>query len=388
MKTIGYVMTEFPVLSETFIGTEIRAMQRLGHQIQPIAFGRPTRRFQQKDSEIAAQTVFLDAVSWVAVVGFLVGAFWRIASAMFFVRAQNGLPRRSLFWHGAKLAILAKRYQCSHLHAHFALASAATAIVAGKLMDVPVSFVGHGFDVYSVPSDLALKLRHSRFAVAVCEDMRSDLTRLAPAAKIELVYCGVDAEELKPAECEQRYADRLVFVGRLSEAKGIRDLLVALTKLDGEPRPMLDIVGDGVLRAELEDYVERLNLSAHVRFLGAKDASWLRAEIPNYRALVAPFCMGRNGVRDTGPVVVKEAMAMGLPVITTHFMGCKEMVTDQTGIRVTPNSPDELAEAIAKIMAMSASQRRAMGMAGRARVIDSYTSESQARRLSQLVEAA
>lgn len=388
MKTIGYVMTVFPVLSETFIGTEIRAMQRLGHRIQPISFGRPTSQFQQKDAAIAAQTVYLDSVEWMSVLAFLIGAFWRIPSAIRFAFEQTGLPPRSLLWHGAKLALVANRCGCSHLHAHFALASAATAIVAGKLMNIPVSFVGHGFDVYSVPSDLALKLRNSRFAVAVCEDMRSDFTQLAPAAKVELVYCGVDVNDLKPADAEPRYADRLVFVGRLSEAKGVTDLLKALAALAAEQRPGLDIVGQGVLRTELEACVAQLGLGSHVRFLGVKDASWLRAEIPNYRALVAPFCMGKNGVRDTGPVVVKEAMAMGLPVITTHFMGCKEMVTDETGIRVTPNSPSELAAAISKIMAMPASKRRAMGMAGRARVIESYTADSQAKRLSQLVEAA
>jgi len=100
------------------------------------------------------------------------------------------------------------------------------------------------------------------------------------------------------------------------------------------------------------------------------------------------FRPAANGERDAGSVVVKEAMAMGLPVITTHFMGYKEMVTDETGFRVSPKDSGALACAIPQLAQMSEGERKAMGQAGRARLLELYTADRQARVLSEFVEAA
>ncbi|MFB1035760.1 MAG: glycosyltransferase [Sinobacterium sp.] len=66
----------------------------------------------------------------------------------------------------------------------------------------------------------------------------------------------------------------------------------------------------------------------------------------HYDAMIVPFELASNGDRDTGPVVVKEAMALKLSVITAYFMGCKEFITRSAGLHVPPKNPPKLAAAI------------------------------------------
>ncbi len=387
MKTIGYVLSSFPVLSETFIGTEMRGMVAQGHRVQPIAFQRPSAPGQRADAALAEKTIYLNEMGMEGETGqwFLPAASsWK---GLAFAAKQQGIPFRSLLWNAIKLAKVARMEKCDHLHAHFAQASTATAIVAARLLGIGVSFVGHGYDVYATPSDLPLKLKSVDFAVAVCRDMRHDFYDLVPEARVELVYCGIDTQRFRPISIAGEPGNQLLFIGRLCETKGVQDLLEALALIPEPLRPVVDLVGEGVLRMELEQRVQVLGLSPVVRFLGSRTAEWIAEQGPHYKALIAPFCKASNGDRDTGPVVVKESMAMGLPVLTTHFMGCKEMVADETGMRVAPNAPSELAEAIIKLTSMPMDDLRTMGARGRERVVSLFSADRQARALSTLLES-
>ena len=91
--------------------------------------------------------------------------------------------------------------------------------------------------------------------------------------------------------------------------------------------------------------------------------------------------------RDSGPVVAKEAMAMGLPVIATRFMGFKEMVTPMTGRLFEPGDVTELARTLIEIEWMAPEQRHIMGREGRARLEAYFTDRRQAELLSTWVEA-
>ncbi|HCH69751.1 MAG TPA: hypothetical protein DE042_04490 [Colwellia sp.] len=106
----------------------------------------------------------------------------------------------------------------------------------------------------------------------------------------------------------------------------------------------------------------------------------------HYDAMIVPFELASNGDRDTGPVVVKEAMALNLPVITTYFMGCKEFITRSTGIQVPPKNPVKLAEAIIKFYGLSAWDIQTMKNNAYDRVRQLYSAEKQAIKLSSIIE--
>ncbi|MCG8613052.1 MAG: glycosyltransferase [Pseudomonadales bacterium] len=392
MKTIGYVLSGFPVLSETFIGTEMRSMGLLGHEVVPISITRPNSAAQPYDQSIASETHYLENIGRAQAMASFVRKLSQCADAVGFARAQKSIPAKSLLLLSAKIAYVAERTGCNHLHAHFALHTAAAAITAAKLLKIPVSFVGHGFDIYATPADLALKLRAANFSVAVCKQMQQDFLRLNHTATTELVQCGLELHRF-PYRATQQHNGRLLFIGRLTEKKGLTYLFEALAGLPREARPQLDIVGEGAMKTQLEQLQLSLNLHKSVAFLGAKDSQWISRYGASYMALLAPFHEASNGDRDTGPLVLKEAMAIGLPVITTAFMGCPDILgsnlqgNPETGILVPPRNKVALGEAILKMMTMSQPQRQKLTESARARIEHHYSALHQCKILSGAIES-
>ncbi len=401
MKKIAYVLASYPVLSETFVGTEMRNMQLCGHDIQPIAFHRHQGQYQEHDQALKDRTLFLSDYSKSFVFKGLTYIDWGVFKAIKFSFLQQGLPFNSLIANAFKLVYLAKKNNCSHFHAHFAQSAAATAIVAARLCGATVSFVGHGYDVYATPQDLTLKLNAVDFAIAVCQDMVNHFKSLAPNAPVSLVYCGVEldrfscnissinnpnaikTENFSNLRCKK---NKLLFIGRLCETKGLFTLMHALNLLPQTDRPVIDFVGDGILKSTLLAFVNEHQLTANVNFLGTKQSTWFVRNSHHYDAIIVPFELASNGDRDTGPVVVKEAMALKLPVITTYFMGCKEFITRSTGIQVPPKNPVKLAEAIIKFYGLSAWDIQTMKNNAYDRVRQLYSAEKQAVKLSSIIE--
>lgn len=391
MKKIAYLIPAFPVLSETFIGNEIRAMQQLGHEIVPCSFERLSGKAQPMDLTLADQLKLLIDVPVSKVLWQLSASPSRLQSAMKFINTQLGLPRRSLLWYGARMAALIEQHQCQHIHAHFGLASAATAIVAARLANVSVSFTCHGYDIYRDPADLPLKLNSADFAVAVCDEMKKDMLALAPNATIQRVRCGVDPEQFNSNTPNTFDQKRLLYIGRLSETKGIDILLHALANIPARHRPKLDIVGDGPLYMDLLIKMIRLDLMGYVHFLGPKSSTWLYNNHQNYTALAAPFVVTPEGVRDTGPLVIKEAMALRLPIITTDIKACREMMCDQfgqqlpIGAMVAQGDVMALAASIQKFMALPDDLLRQMGEQGREHLLANFKISDQAKLLSSAI---
>lgn len=386
MKTIGYVLAAFPVLSETFIGTEMRAMEQQGHRVVPIVLTKNDFPGQDADKPLVARALYLpDFPHQDGLQALLRPSLTAVRGLAFWI-AQCKSPRRSLLWTSLRIAALARATGCDHLHGHFAGPAAAHAIVAARWMGVPVSFTGHGHDIYAICEDLPEKLQATDAAIAVCNDMAAEFLRLAPTAAVSMIPCGVNPNRFQPGE--QQDNGRYLFIGRLVEAKGLDDLFQALHQIKMAQRQTVpvDIIGDGPLRQELEREAARLGIAEQVRFLGARPNQWIAAEAPAYRALLCPFKPARNGERDSGPVVAKEAMAMGLPVIATRFMGFKEMITPETGVLVPVGDPAALAGAILAFDALPPSNRYRLGQAGRARLLALFTDTAQARALSAVIE--
>ena len=124
-----------------------------------------------------------------------------------------------------------------------------------------------------------------------------------------------------------------------------------------------------------------------MRLLGAQNSSWIIENAKHYLAMVSPFQIARNGDRDTGPLVLKEAMALGLPVISTKLMGCNEIVGDDTGYLIPTQNSTELALAIRKVMQLSQHERMSMLRHARERVELQFNVVALCRLLSRRIEA-
>ncbi|MGI9949276.1 glycosyltransferase family 4 protein [Vibrio hyugaensis] len=378
MKKVAFITPSYPVLSETFIQTEVDAIQACGHDVTVFTFEiEPCEAFFNYDViEIGSH---IQAENWnhLHIPGFF--------KACSFAFKQSGIPKKSLMGTGLKLAMQLADQGIGHVHAHFCQHTAAHAIVAAKLLNISCSFVAHGHDVYESPFDVKEKINASDFTIAVCDDMYNDFKSMTNG-NVKLLHCGVKPEQFTPEKRTDSDQLRLVFLGRFVEQKGLQYLLEALVPIANKLNVHLDVIGTGPMKKEFVSLTSQLGLTHCVSFLGAKPHSWVKENLSKYDCLVAPFCFSRTGCVDTGPLVLKEAMAVGTPVITSNVMGCKEIVTNETGLFVKQHSIEDITQCINQFAELPQNKRKEMGKCGRQRVLKYFNAYRQAQKLSQWIE--
>lgn len=381
MKHIAIFVPQFPVPSETFVLTEIESLRLAGHQVSVITMEHlPTDKvFDFKIIELSRSDISL-ALSALKNVN-MTHAHQAIRAAS----QQKSISNTSLMYFALLSRFYINKYKIEHIHCHFMHSSLAYGIVAAKLSGISVSSVGHGHDVYVNRSDLPEKMAHCDFNVAVCQDMLSLLTQYKSTG-VKLLHCGVDTARFKSFPSPNNAQLKLLFIGRLVDKKGLEYALQAIEAIKPALRPELTIVGGGPLRERLTQLANELDISKNIFFLGHQTPEQIIRLASCYDAFIAPFCIADNGDKDTGPVVLKEAMAMGLPVITTNIMGCTEIVDESCGYTVPSKDSSVLKAALLSFIHLSKAQRAQMRCAARERVNTYFDARKQAKQLSQWIE--
>ena len=194
-----------------------------------------------------------------------------------------------------------------------------------------------------------------------------------------VVPLGVDTRRFQPAPRSRSGPLQLLFVGRLRYYKGLDTLLCAMPHV---PEAQLSIVGDGPMRGEWEPLAWELGLRDRVTFVGDVDD----ADLPGWYQQADLFCLPANARAEAFGMVLTEAMASGLPCITTELgTGTSWIVQDgMTGFVVPPMDPDALAGAIGRMQ--DASTRQRMGAAGLERVQVLFTQQGMIDQVMQVYE--
>ena len=320
------------------------------------------------------------------------GRYFRIAAHVMagsFRRPNGGVLKGAVaFWKGVRFAEIVEQHGISHIHAHFISHSATTAWVISELTGVPFSITAHANDLYVRPALLDEKLREAEFVATISEYNRQFIrTESDNAGRVELVHCGVDTE-LFSFRQRDSYR-RLLCVARLESTKGQVDLLHAFARARQEvPDLTLDLIGDGADRARLERLRDELVLGDELRFHGALRTDQVRAALDEADVFVLPSLRHPSGRMDGIPVALMEAMASGLAVIATRLSGIPELVIhEETGLLVTPESPDELAAAICRLVRDPELAGR-LARAARERVQRDFDLETEGGRLASLFATA
>ncbi|MEG3857736.1 glycosyltransferase family 4 protein [Microcoleus sp. herbarium12] len=185
---------------------------------------------------------------------------------------------------------------------------------------------------------------------------------------IELVENGVDFSVWRSdstASKEPNKQIHFVFLGRLADWKGVDLLLEAFAAVPTQTDAVLEIIGDGEMRGELEAKTARLGIESSVVFSGWLSQEECALKMQQADAMVYP------SLRECGGAVVMEAMAVGLPIIATNWGGPADYVDSTCGILVEPTSPEGFIKGMSDAMLKlgeSAELRQSMGNAGRERV--------------------
>jgi len=376
-----YLLHRYPQLSQTFVRNEIVALRRAGVVVDVLTV-QPGDTADVADGWAGPVDPFPRA-GYGARRGVAALASWSVRHparvARFAAHRSRDAEYRTLGDRripALAAGLRARRYD--RVHTHFAWPSADLARQLADLLGVPASITVHARDIFDRPlADLAV-LEAMDDVVTVC---RFNVEHLRAAGlrnpRLHVVPCGVDLPDAPPgAAGSVQGGDRasdgaaadVVAVGRLVEKKGF-DTLVDAAALLARDRPGLSVrvIGDGPWRERLQRRVDDAGLEAVVRLTGPAP----HAEALQAIAAAAVFCLparrAADGDLDALPVVLREAQARAVPVVTTTVAGIGEVVDDDCGWLVPPADPVALAGALRAALA-DPGERRVRGERGRLRV--------------------
>jgi glycosyltransferase involved in cell wall biosynthesis len=360
---IGYVLKKFPVLSETFILNEILALEARGVPIHIFSLERPNDpRFHNDLPKLKAAVSYvpdlLDAENLWKHNQRAIRVFGRRYFRALGYALVRGAP--ALVWRvlqASYVANEARRLKLTHLHAHFATRPTSVAFLASRLTGIPYSFTAHAMDIYKrqLRADaLARKIDHARLVVTVSDYNKQFLTERVGAAqnKVQRVYNGIDLQRFAPNGGPPGGKFTMISVARFVEKKGHR-VLVEACRLLYERGLSFEcwLIGKGKLRSDIQAQIKSLNLGGYVSLLGAHTQLEVLERYQHAHLCVLPCLIATDGNREGLPVSIVEALACGLPVVSTPLTGIPEVVRDgYNGLLVAPGDAEALANALERIM--------------------------------------
>ncbi len=333
---LAILVKRFPKLSETFILQEILALESLGWPITIFTLEHPSDEIVHADvARVKAEIIQLDSAN-----------------------------------PAADLARQVQKRRLRHIHAHFANHPAAIARDAAKTAKIGYSVSAHAKDIYLTDDvDLGNNLRNARF-VSTCTSFNAQhLREIARGVPVAKLYHGIDCGKLCPDDHEPQSPPLILSVGRLRSKKGLDTLIDACAELRNQQREFVcEIIGYGPEEEVLRAQIDELALEAHVRLLGKLPHDDVLTRMRAASLFALPCRIDADGDRDGIPNVILEAMAIGVPVVSTPVSGVPEIVDDGvSGILVEPEDPGQLAQALANLLDSSAHRER-LASAGRSAV--------------------
>jgi colanic acid/amylovoran biosynthesis glycosyltransferase len=389
-RSLSLWAAAYPARSETFIYNEVDALTGLGWDVRVQSLARPARseRSVARRDRIAYVEDDPPLVGIMSLLRLLGRHPWRCLSDLRshgrWARDEPAMALRAL----APAATRLTGQDPQHIHVHFLFGAALGAMRVSRILGRDYSVIGHGLDVFGRPANITEKLNAAALPLAPCAYTARFMERLAPDARVpEVVVMGVDAELYRRSR-PYPGGNRVITVGRLVEKKGFRHLIdaAALLAPEGELE-LLTIVGDGPLRGALEAQIQRLGLTDRAEIVDAWGHDEIRSLLEEAAVFAMPVVIAADGDRDAMPVVVKEAMAMELPIVASDEVGLPELVKPDWGRLVAPGDPQALAAALREVLSLSTGDRAAMGALGRKHVIERCSITAEAARLTQLIDA-
>lgn len=362
--SIAYILYDFPSVSETFILHELLELQKQGVPLVVYAVRPPRASLTHPElASLRADIVYLNRP-----VPILTGMIYCLVHfpRPFLSLLIAGLLSRDLktlkisLWVGPLVRSVQRR-GVRLLHAHFAAQQAELARLVSEMLGTPYGFTAHAQDIF-VPSyrkRLAGRIQAARYIITISDYNKSYLRKLFPdlaqqiAARARTIHMGVSPDAIashppQPRALSANEPATLLTVGRLTEKKGHMVMVRALKMLRQRGIPVRWVVaGEGPERPALDQAVIQAALSDVALFVGAVNSKTRMDWLTQSHVFVLPCVVARNGDMDGIPVALMEAMAAGVPVISTSLSGIPELITDsQEGLLVPPGDAVALADAV------------------------------------------
>jgi colanic acid/amylovoran biosynthesis glycosyltransferase len=348
-----YVLRYFPTLTETFVYREAIEVAARGLPVGLVALGAR-----------ADGAGLTDIPPWTMLRPGFGGLVQSVSSRAGRVALSTLTERQGLKRAARAAALVGALGPDDALHAHFAGEGAEWAQALAACKGVPYGVTVHAVDLFRPRPSFEDVLRGAAVVLTVSDHNAQEIKRrVGVTAKV--VRCGVDPRVWAAARPEGD--GPAVSVGRFVPKKGLDLLIRAVPQVAG-------------LRARLATDAPAGLAGDAVEILGLRPTSEIVALYKSASMFVLPCRVAPDGDRDGVPVAMMEAMAAGLPVVTTSLPGLDELVDEQTAWVVPPDDEQALVEALSDAWGHP-EERRRRGAAGRARVVEGFTVAGQAEGL-------
>lgn len=399
MIKILYLGSRLPSRSETFVYREVLALRKLGWSVLIGSLRRPfdldddprLSQLSQEAHVAYSRTLFRLPL---AALRYPAGVLRVLKDAL---SKDAGSPKMRVKtmvqgFAGLCLAHKLRHEGIQHIHAHMAHSATSLAMYTSLALEIPFTFTGHAQDLFVSCRGLKQKLQWAAGVAAISywhQDFYKQMSPEAPRAPV--IRCGVDTSQFAPAPNSETSELNILAVGRLVPKKGFDHLLNALDKLRKhmslDQRIHVVIAGGGPEKKRLELLIAQLDLGDHVTLLGEQANERVRALMREADIFVLPCVEARDGDRDGIPVVLMEAMACGLPVISGDIAPIRELVEDQkTGLMVSAADHTALADALFALISDD-DLRGKLGKAGRAIVESEFSQAVNIDRLTRFFKS-
>lgn len=360
---VAYLTNCFGTQSHTFIRREIRALRQLGLTLSLYGVHKETANIAPDAVDLVAETQYLYPLSYSQLLtnnfyfllrspGHYLLGLWRAA-----VSPEFSLKRRAkMIYHYLAAAATARnilKQKIDHIHAHFMNVSASVAMYAAHHSKIPFSITVHSAGTFKTPHILGVhqKLRSAQFLMMISNNNIEYFGKIEPCRhKSHVVRCGMTLDDFDFRGTEHAVSTpvHLLAVGRFVEKKGFKYLIQACHLLREQGLVYkLSLIGDGPLRQELEAEVTHLKLDDYIDFTGPQPTDAVRQAMTMADIFIVPSVTSASGEMEGLPVVIMEAMAIGVPVVASAHSGIPEIVQpERTGYLTPEKDPKAIADAI------------------------------------------
>lgn len=397
---IAYITAHAPYgRGEAFVLEEMLEMVELGVDLDIIPRNPPREVFHSKARKLLNKTIWLPLLDGRIFFQFIHMLFqypflWRLLGVVFLhSRSVKVLIKNlAVIPKAVLVARLLKQREVVHIHAHWGSTTSTMAWAISEITGIPWSLTLHRWDIVE-NNMLKLKVKRANFARCISQNGRDDLLQIIGeeySNKVKVLHMGVRVPEQLPNASQKRRPEFVIACpANLVPVKGHRFLIEASKLLSDEGISHFRwlIIGDGPLKKTISEQIAQYRLDGSICLMGhlPHEALIKMYENGEVDAVVLPSIITDEGEKEGIPVVLMEAMAYAIPVVSTKTGGIPELLRNGAGILVPERSADALAQAILRLRE-DEDMREKMGRKGRERVEIDFNLEKNVRLLLSYIK--
>ena len=403
---IAFILNQFPVLSATFIINQITGLIDLGHDIQIFAYADPHEEKVHPDVHkynLLARTRYIKPAPQSKPLCMIIALSQIIANLprgpveMLKFTRMFALRKKGLSLSKLRLLIAFLRTDFDIIQCHYGPVGLEGIFLKNAGIKAKVCTSFHGYDLSRYPLIHGPNIYDELFEkgdifLPISEYWKNQLLEMGCNLDRLVVHrMGIDPDKFQYKEkvLDPSGPVRILTIGRLVEKKGHEFAIKAIANLVSHGCNIKYVIaGDGPLRSDLETQVRDLHLDEKVTFLGSVDQDEVINLYRQAHIFLLPSVTASDGDKEGVPVVLMEAMAMGLTVVSTHHSGISELVIDgESGYLVPERDIKALTEKLKHLIA-SPDVSRQMANHAREYVLQNYNIKTLNRILRQIYQKA